>query len=106
MTTGRIGEPPPIACDLTAIDGAQREAHMKLAERLLTQAPAEVRELADGYAFRYASELYSSIAEFVANERLCCPFFAFTIEVTPERGPVWLRITGPDGVKAFLQAQL
>jgi len=95
-----------IACDLAAIDTAQRAAHAALAEQLMKNAAQETQELPDGYALRYSADLYPSVVEFVANERLCCPFFTFTIEVAPERGPVWLRITGQDGVKAFLKAEL
>jgi len=95
-----------IACDLTAIDAAQRAAHMALAEQLFNAAAQEIQELPDGYALRYSADHFRSIAEFVANERLCCPFFTFAIEVAPERGPIWLRISGQDGVKAFLKTEL
>jgi hypothetical protein len=46
------------------------------------------------------------LAEFVGFERLCCPVFALTIEAEAERGPVWLRITGREGVKPFARAEL
>jgi hypothetical protein len=44
-------------------------------------------------------------AEFISLERLCCPFFNFVLEVEPESGPLWLKMTGQDGVKQFLQAE-
>jgi hypothetical protein len=43
------------------------------------------------------------IAAFIPSERLCCPFFTFTLEITPARGPIWLQITGNAQVKTFLQ---
>ena len=98
--------PSPLACDLTAIPTEQRAAHQTLAQDLLTRAAAETRELPDGYAFRFPAERYVDVAAFIANERLCCPFFTFVLEVTPEHGPIWLRITGRDGVKEVLQAEL
>jgi hypothetical protein len=94
----------PIACDPTAIDAGHREVHLEAAGHLLRDGAMEVRELPDGYAFRYAAEQYPQVMEFIANERLCCPFFTFVVEVTPSQGPIWLRITGGDGVKAFMQA--
>lgn len=100
-------QPIPIACDLTAIPAAQRADHVASAERLLADGAAEVRELADGYAFRYGAEQFEQVTQFIAAERLCCPFFTFTLEVAPARGPIWLRITGADpAVKEFLQNNL
>jgi hypothetical protein len=94
----------PIACDPTAIDAEHRAAHLEAAEYLLRHGAREVQELPDGYAFRYAAEQYAQVTEFIANERLCCPFFTFMLEVTPAQGPLWLRITGSEEVKAFLQS--
>jgi len=93
-------------CDLTAIDASRRAAHVALAEELLHTAAQETVELPDGYALRFGADRYPAVAEFVAGERLCCPFFSFTLEVTPDRGPIWLRITGPGSVKAFAKAEL
>ena len=93
----------PIACDLTAIEPVERSAHQALAGRLLREAAHETRELVDGYAFRFPAELYPEVVGFIANERRCCPFFTFVLEVAPDQGPIWLRITGPEGVKAILQ---
>ncbi len=97
---------PVLACDLTAIDADQREAHQVLGRRLVHELAQETQELPEGYAFRFAAELYPQVVQFVANERLCCPFFRFAIEVTPGRGPIWLRITGPDEAKRMLGAEL
>jgi len=66
----------------------------------------EIQELPNGLAFRYTAEQYAQVTQFIANERLCCPFFTFVLEVTPANGPIWLWITGRDGVKDFLQSEL
>ena len=95
-----------LACDLSAIAPERRTAHQALTRELMSQAAQERAELPDGYAFRFAAERYDDVAAFVANERLCCPFFAFTLEATPERGPLWLRITGSDEAIALLQREL
>jgi hypothetical protein len=96
----------PIACDLTAIDAEVRSTHLTTAEQLLRHDAAEVRELADGYAFRYPAEQYAQVTQFIANEHLCCPFFTFTVEVTPAYGPLWLRITGNEEITRLLQSSL
>src|SRR4051794_38311838 len=96
----------PIACDLTALDPAVRATHMEAAIQLLRGDAAEVTELADGYAFRYSADQYERVVRFIANERRCCPFFTFVLEVTPGHGPLWLRITGGEGVKDFIQCEL
>jgi hypothetical protein len=46
------------------------------------------------------------VVRFVAAERLCCPFLRFELVVSPERGPLRLSITGPEGAKGFLRAEL
>ena len=96
----------PIACDLTALEPDIRATHMEAAVHLLRGDAAEVTELADGYAFRYRADQYERVVQFIASERRCCPFFTFNLEVTPGQGPLWLRITGGEGVKEFIQCEL
>ena len=90
----------PIACDLTAIPAHARQRHIEEELRIF-QIASEVRELANGYAFRFAPEMLLPLAHLVENERRCCPFFAFTLELTPGGGPLWLHLTGGEGVKEF-----
>jgi len=96
----------PLACDLTAIDAGRRAAHRDLAEHLVSHGAQETHELPDGYAFRFTADQYASVTTFVANERLCCPFFTFVLEVQADHGPLWLRITGREGVKAVFAEAL
>ena len=97
----------PFICDLTAMDTEQRERHRVVAQHL-HGAIQEVRELPDGYAFRFPVEpsTVGMAAEFMTLERLCCPFLTLTLEVERERGPLWLKLTGRAGVKPFLRAEL
>ncbi len=98
--------PPVFACDLTALTWEQRAQHHRATTYLLTEAVQEIQALPQGYAFRFAADTYATVAEFVALERLCCPFVTFAIEVQPDRGPIWLRLTGPEGAKEFLRLEL
>jgi hypothetical protein len=45
-------------------------------------------------------------AEWVTFEHRCCRFFTFAMEQARDDGPLWLRITGSPGVKAFIRAEL
>jgi hypothetical protein len=95
-----------LACVPEAIPAAEREAHFALAKRVWWELPAERRELPDGYGLRFDPEQYAVLATFIANERLCCPFLRFTLEVTPGQGPLWLRVTGDERAKEALRGEL
>lgn len=96
-----------LACDLTAIPSSVREEHVVTAPQLF-QTAQEVRELSNGYAFRFLNESgkFMAIANYIENERLCCPFFNFELEVKPDGGALWLRLTGNQGVKELLRSGL
>jgi len=97
----------PIACNPAALTAEERERRRALIGRLRADAK-EVRELEDGYAFRHSpdGDVLLAIAEFVANERLCCPFFDFTLTVERGGGPVWLRMTGEEEAKQVMEAEM
>jgi hypothetical protein len=92
---------------MSALTAEQRERQRALIGLLRADAK-EVRELDDGYAFRHSPDraVLLAIAEFVTNERLCCPFFEFGITVERDGGPVWLRITGEGEAKRVLEAEM
>ena len=100
-------QPSPIACQLNALTTDQRERRAELFSALSGSA-VEFRELTDGYAMRFAPdrETWMRLAEFITLEKLCCPFMAFSLKADEENGPVWLRITGREGTKGFLAAEL
>ena len=102
-----LNEIPSLVCDLTAIPTDVREEHVLTAPQLFAAAQ-EVLELPNGFAIRFLNEpgRFMAIAKFIENERLCCPFFNFGLELEPENGPLWLCLTGGDGVKEILQTTL
>jgi hypothetical protein len=95
------------ACVMNAIDPEKRQQHVETSKYLF-HLVHEIRELTNGYAFRLENEpdVLVKLAEFISLEKLCCPFFGFTIAVEPEGGDLWLRLTGREGVKAFIQAEI
>ena len=97
----------PFACDMSAIAAEQRGAHLATIAKLF-RAVASVRELPNGYGFRLPNESDALLtaAQFIALERLCCPFFGFDLEVERENGAIWLSLTGREGVKPFIMAEI
>jgi hypothetical protein len=97
----------PVACNPAALTAEQQDRQRALLGHLRADVK-EVRELDDGYAFRHSPDraLLMAIAEFVANERLCCPFFEFGLTVERDGGPVWLRIKGEGEAKRVLEAEM
>lgn len=93
---------PVIACSLDAGDLAARSASLR-AE--LFAGAVERQELEDGYAFRFPAgdDWKAKIDAFVATERRCCSFFRIDLTFEPGLGPVWLRLTGPEGTKPFIE---
>jgi hypothetical protein len=72
----------------------------------LNRQAIERADLADGYGFRFAADKLVELVQFIDNERKCCPFMSFELVIAPESGPVWLRMTGPEGTLQVLQAEL
>ena len=107
FVAGNTQSQSPLACDMTAITPEQRPQHLATSRELFSQIQ-KFHELPNGYEFRLAEgpNLLSKLAEFVSLEKLCCPFLNFVIEVKAEGGPVWLRLTGRDGVKAFIREEI
>jgi hypothetical protein len=95
------------ACDMNAIAPEQRDAHLATIQRLFRSVQSK-RELPDGYAFELPNEsdVLLTAAEFISLERLCCPFFGFGLEIESEGGSVWLSLTGREGVKPFIMAEI
>ena len=93
-------------CDMTALTPQERSAHQSLIGQLFGTLVQEIRELPNGYAYRFDNEHYPHVAAFIANEQLCCPFLTFGLALTAHRGPVWLELTAPGDVKLFLREEL
>jgi len=94
-------------CNLGVMNGEERARYLALSRKLMG-AGEERRELDNGYAFRLAAPKISltEVAEWMTFERRCCPFFNLQIETEADDGPVWLRMTGVDGIKDFIRAEI
>jgi hypothetical protein len=95
-----------IACDLSALPEERRDKHIADSQRLLARVDS-VRELPDGYALRLPDEngILARIADFINDDRLCCPFIHFGMDVEPHRQGIWLILRGGGEIKTFLAAE-
>ena len=87
---------------------AERESHIQTTTQLF-QSVQDVQEIENGFEFIFpnpsGSEILTSMAEFITNERLCCPFLKFTLTVNTNPQPISLILTGPEGTQEFLRAE-
>jgi|SRR5215213_3821644 len=107
MENGSTVPESPFACNMNAIAPAERKQHIATSEKLFG-AVQEIQEIPTGYSFRLETETapLTTVAAFIDKERYCCPFFGFALEVEPEGGALWLSLTGREGVKPFIQAEI
>jgi hypothetical protein len=96
----------PLVCNMGVFTPAQREAHILTTTQLI-QAVQSVQEVENGYelSFPNKTEFISKIADFISNERLCCPFLKFTLKVVSNSEPIFLSLTGPIGTQEFLRTE-
>ncbi len=93
-------------CNTKSLSVAEWAHKMQISAKMKI-ARADRKELPNGYAFRFRPEAVSLIelADWVSSEARCCPFFDMSIEVEPDGGPLWLRLTGKEGVKQFIRME-
>jgi hypothetical protein len=98
--------PIALACVPGAIPLTERPAHFELLSRLSGSDARERGEHPDGCAFRFDADAWSDISRWIDNERRCCPFRSFDVRVAAAEGEIRVRLSGPAGVRAFLDAEL
>lgn len=93
------GSPAP-----PGLDPRDLRRRLKTTADVLTRF-SEMRELEDGYAFRFPStrSWAEKLRTFREEWSASCP--QMTFEIAPERDgePLWLHIRGPEGTKQFVQ---
>ena len=96
----------PLVCNMNVFTPAQRHAHIQVTTQLI-QAVQSIQEVENGYAFTFPneSEYITKLTEFIANERLCCPFLEFTLNVSAKTERLSLSLAGPSGTQEFLRAE-
>jgi hypothetical protein len=103
---GVVTVPGKFYCNIKALTPAERARHKELTEKLIS-VRKEVVETEKGYEFQYgpADVSLAELAEWVVAEGKCCPFFDFHIDLEREGRLLCLRLTGEEGIKAFIRAE-
>jgi hypothetical protein len=93
-------------CNTKALTPAERARHKELGDKLRAERKAIV-ETEKGYEFQFSPKSVSvgELAEWVVAESKCCPFFDFHIDLEETGSLLCLRLTGEEGIKAFIRAE-
>ena len=93
-------------CNTKALTSAERTRHKELTDKLMS-VRKETVETEKGYEFQFspAEVSLNELAEWVAAEGKCCPFFDFHIDLEREGALLCLRLTGAEGIKAFIRSE-
>ncbi|HVF25699.1 MAG TPA: hypothetical protein VNA23_07410 [Anaerolineales bacterium] len=98
----------PLVCNMDVFTPTERENHIQTTTQLF-QRIQTILESENGFEFMFpnfdAAENMTQLAEFIFNERRCCPFLEFTLRIAPNDMPISLLLTGPEGTKEFLRAE-
>ena len=95
-----------LTCNMDVFTREQHEDHIRVTTELV-KAMQNIREIQNGYEFVFPNEskFITGIAEFIANERLCCAFLEFGLAVKPDDPSIVLSLSGPTGTQEFLRAE-
>jgi hypothetical protein len=93
-------------CNVKALTPTERAHHKQLGEKLAALRKAIV-ETEKGYEFQFSpvNVTLAEVADWVAAESKCCPFFDFHIDVERSGSLLCLRLTGEEGIKAFIRVE-
>lgn len=94
----------PLACDMTALQPAQRSTHGDVLQTLIQEC-IEVAEQGEAIALRYPArpELLRAAGEWIGLERECCGFLSFELSAPSGDETFTLRIGDGAEVKAFVR---
>ena len=97
---------PQFNCNPTVLTSAQQARSLDLRE-VLKPGIVEVKELPDGYRFRFKNDvsLMRSIGQYVNLKRQCCPYLTYGVRIEREREYVWLQVTGRIGIKGTIRQE-
>ena len=93
-------------CNIKALNPIERAHHKQLTDKLIAERK-EIVETDKGYEFQFSPSTVSlaELADWVAAEGKCCPFFDFHIDLEREGTLLCLRLTGEQGIKAFIRME-
>ena len=94
-----------LSCKLTDEKLLKRKAFLK--EKIFNHVE-KTNELENGFVFHFPEKegVEAELMEFIAAERECCPFFEIKLHFQSYKKGINLKISGEEGVKEFLKAEL
>ena len=99
---------PPLACNMNVFTPVERENHLQTTTELF-QSVRNIQEVENGYEFIFpnpgSAEILIRMAEFISNERRCCPFLKFTLTINTDPQAISLTLTSPEGTQEFLREE-
>ena len=98
--------PGKFYCNIKALNSTEREHHKQLTAKLIA-ARKDIVETEKGYEFQFTPESISlaELADWAAAQGKCCPFFDFHIDLERAGRLLCLRLTGEEGIKAFIRLE-
>lgn len=93
-------------CNTKALGPEEQARHKRLSHKL-TAARKAIAETEKGYEFRFSPQdvTIAELADWVMAESKCCPFFDFHIDLENQGKLICLRLTGEEGIKAFIRGE-
>jgi hypothetical protein len=94
-----------VHCNLAALSKAERARDAELI-LLLRDALSERQELSNGYAYRFDPTVLKELGEWLQIVAKCCQPLTYDMVLAPQPGgALWVRITGKDGAKGFIEVE-
>ena len=101
-------ETKPLACNMGVFTSAEREKHIQTTRQLF-QTVRVIHEVENGFEFIFPNsnnlDDILRFAEFIFNERRCCPFLEFDLRIASDEEPISLTLTGSTGTQEFLREE-
>ena len=93
-------------CNIKALNPTERAHHKQLTDKLVAERNLVV-ETEKGYEFQFnpSSVSLAELADWIAAESKCCPFFDFHVDFEREGSLLCLRLDGAEGIKPFIRSE-
>lgn len=97
----------PIACQLGVFSSEERKRYEAMRAKI-DAALTRIVEVDHGYEIHLLGDdtMLALVADWIALERRCCPFFEFTVGIGGLGSSIRVALTGSQGVKRFLKSEL
>lgn len=84
-----------IFCDMSVFTDKDRQRHMSVAGEIFSKV-SELKETNEGYALRLPDEegIILKMADFINDDRKCCAFIHFGIDIEAHNKGIWLTLKG------------